>query len=520
MTTCAARITLAVLLIGFAPVPTLHGGEQPAGSKIHIAFTLDALNEWLGDVAKGKNGDVWTCELQLRKNHKPSDWIGYINCDSVRGSKARPVLVRRSSSESVVITADPSKHTWALLSVTDCAWVTFDGLRLADNQAKTHGWSVCGVKVGHSAPTRGRSTVPMPGIRLKNLEIDRIKAKFDPELTKAWKADCNANAHGILIESSLKDAPITDLAIEGCHVRECKLGCSEAISINGNIERFSITNCTLSGNDNIGVDAIGGEHAGAAGTSWDSARYGLIAHNLVTNCSSKGNGAYRNEDKRDEFVLCAGGIYVDGADKIVIAFNKVEACDHGIEIGCENEGEIANDITLSGNTILSSNVAGILLGANDDCDKKQGAVEGVVVLGNTVHGPETKNDGALLFQRVRYALIRGNEFRLPPKGKFLSHYLCQGPCHDIVVCSSNTVVYANRPTSALAQPPIYWERMSENQCREARVKCKYKSAGKLPKPRKPKGEKESLSSWEDLVKWLRGRGRGLRWNVPHRLDAR
>ena len=87
---------------------------------------------------------------------------------------------------------------------------------------------------------------------------------------------------------------VSDLLIDGNEVRDCVLGWSESVVVNGNVEDFVITNNVVHDNNNIGIDAIGfeGECMGCS-DALDRARDGLIAGNHVYNIDSAGNPAAR-----------------------------------------------------------------------------------------------------------------------------------------------------------------------------------------------------------------------------------
>lgn len=104
----------------------------------------------------------------------------------------------------------------------------------------------------------------------------------------------------------------------------CKLGQSEALVLNGNVDGFKVTNNTVHDNDNIGIDFIGYEGTAPAN---DNARNGICTGNRVYNISSKNNPHMLE--------MSAGGIYVDGGFNILIDSNIVKNADIGIEVATE-----------------------------------------------------------------------------------------------------------------------------------------------------------------------------------------
>jgi hypothetical protein len=82
-------------------------------------------------------------------------------------------------------------------------------------------------------------------------------------------------------------------------------GCSETMSLDGNVQYWTVSNNLIHDNNNIGIDAIGFEGV-SPNSSTDQARDGSIVGNTVYNITSYGNPAYGSQ-------YAADGIYVDGA---------------------------------------------------------------------------------------------------------------------------------------------------------------------------------------------------------------
>jgi hypothetical protein len=71
--------------------------------------------------------------------------------------------------------------------------------------------------------------------------------------------NCASNALGIAIYGTEAPASIDNLTISGNEVDHNKTGCSETVTLNGNVENFSVTGNLIHDNNNIGIDAIGFE---------------------------------------------------------------------------------------------------------------------------------------------------------------------------------------------------------------------------------------------------------------------
>jgi parallel beta helix pectate lyase-like protein len=180
----------------------------------------------------------------------------------------------------------------------------------------------------------------------------------------------NGNAHGIAFYGSAA-TPMTNIVVEGNEIRNCRLGQSEALVLNGNIDGFIVARNTVHDNDNIGIDFIGFEGTGPA--ALDQARNGICVDNVIYNNSSATNPTYGGERS-------AGGIYVDGGRDIVIERNKIDNCDIGIEVASEHLGKATSNITVRNNFISRGYLGNILMGGYA---ANRGDAYNVVVVNNT-----------------------------------------------------------------------------------------------------------------------------------------
>lgn len=180
------------------------------------------------------------------------------------------------------------------------------------------------------------------------------------------------NAHGIAFYGTAS-TPMTSLLVEGNEIRNCKLGQSESLVLNGNINGFTVDRNVVHDNDNIGIDFIGFEGTGPSGQ--DQARNGVCVGNTIYNISSATNPTYYGDRSAD-------GIYVDGGLNIVIERNQVDNCDIGVEVASEHGGKAASCITVRNNFISRSYQGNILMGGYD---ATRGDALNVVVVNNTTY---------------------------------------------------------------------------------------------------------------------------------------
>jgi hypothetical protein len=248
----------------------------------------------------------------------------------------------------------------ALVEVADSTAVTVRGLDLTAYRTATLDVTPVGIYVhGHDH-----------GVRITGNHVHHLGN------TNATLGSFDINAHGIAVYGDDPHASVSDLTIAGNRVDHLRLGASESVVVNGNVDHWVITRNTIHDNDNIGIDAIGYEETLTGAyryTDLNRARHGVISHNVVERIRSKGNPAYweGGSGANTEWCNCADGIYVDGGSHIRITGNRVVSDDIGIEVAAENARGEADHVRTDHNVISGSLYVGIATGGYcngaDDC---------------------------------------------------------------------------------------------------------------------------------------------------------
>jgi hypothetical protein len=238
----------------------------------------------------------------------------------------------------------------------------------------------------------------------------------------------NGNAHGIAFYGSAA-TPMTNIVVEGNEVRNCRLGQSEALVLNGNIDGFIVSRNIVHDNDNIGIDFIGFEGTGPA--AQDQARNGICVDNVVYNISSATNPTYGGERSAD-------GIYVDGGRDIVIERNKVDNCDIGIEVASEHLGKATSNITVRNNFISRGYLGNILMGGYA---ANRGDADNVVVVNNTTY---QGTNGEIELQYNCDAITIKNNILYARTGQ---SYISNGGGNNTNVLVENNVYFGASSTS-------------------------------------------------------------------------
>ncbi len=210
-------------------------------------------------------------------------------------------------------------------------------------------------------------------------------------------ASGGGDAMAISVYGSHATIPLSNIIIDNNHIYDCEPGHSEALTLNGNVDMFQVTNNRVHDVDNIGIDMIGGEGTSPTPAN-DAVRNGLCAENIVYNARSNYGGGY------------AAGIYVDGGRNIVVERNIVYQCDVGMEIGCENNGFISSGITVRNNLIYNNDKAGLGFGGYNF--PTTGKVTTSLFTNNTVFNNDVlaTGTGELWIQYAQNCTVKNNIF--------------------------------------------------------------------------------------------------------------
>jgi hypothetical protein len=187
---------------------------------------------------------------------------------------------------------------------------------------------------------------------------------------------------------------ISNLIIDGNTIYNCQPANSETVTLNGNVHDFEVANNYIHDVNNIGIDCIGGEHVSGDPTT-DFARNGVIRGNRVTRVHYTGTA-------RD-----GAGIFVDGAQNILVERNTTWRNDVGIEVNAVQSDGVARNVIVRDNNVFNNSGAGISIGASQQID---GTVRNCQVTNNTLfhNGLKSPQDGELRLQFGSGNVIENN----------------------------------------------------------------------------------------------------------------
>lgn len=199
---------------------------------------------------------------------------------------------------------------------------------------------------------------PSARVVITNNKITNIGYEYGTKYNKE-------QGHGINIWNYRTNDKISDITIVGNELSDLHLGKSEALTINGSVEKFRIEDNYFHSIDNIAIDIGGFQENCPKGDSptpcEEQASNGVIARNIVSDLVLGNPGQYEDKEKKIFGVFIAG-IYVDGGKDISIFGNQVFKFGIGISFGSEKIGKSVSGVKIFNNQIYDNIVAGIEIG--------------------------------------------------------------------------------------------------------------------------------------------------------------
>ncbi len=324
------------------------------------------------DAASGAKAAPWKTLQHACNALKPGD-----TAHVLAGTYTEKIRFRSSGKPGAPITLKADGP-----AVISGKGIDGENIVLIENQSHI---CLAGFEIRDHVRARDGSGVRVRGacahIEIRNCRIHEIRGK---------------DAMGITVYGT-EETPITDLIIDGNEIFNCDPARSEALTLNGNVMGFQVTNNYIHDVNNIGIDFIGGE-AWLGKNPGNVTRKGLCKGNRVERCRSGYEGGY------------AAGIYVDGGKDIVIEDNLVMECDLGIEVGAENKGTVTSGVIVRNNRIFRNDKAGLVFGG---FDTNAGRVRDCVFTGNICYQNDRhKKDqnGELWIQAASENKVTGNTF--------------------------------------------------------------------------------------------------------------
>ncbi len=290
---------------------------------------------------------------------------------NVSGTAEGGFITFRNYGSDTAILDGTGKTGDQLILIEDKSYLRFIGFELRNNLNQTFG---SGIWVKGSG---------------KYIELRQNKIH---DMRRTGTGDCMAiSVYGTAL------LPLSNIVIDSNVIYDCEPGYSEAVTLNGNVDTFRVSNNLVHDVNNIGIDMIGGENT-APSPAVDVVRNGICSGNTVYNAHSLYGGGY------------AAGIYVDGGMNIIVERNTSSSNDVGIEIGCENQGRITSGIIVRNNLVFDNEKRGIGVGGYNY--PSTGKVTTTSVLNNTCFNNDTygTDEGELTVEYTENCTFKNNIF--------------------------------------------------------------------------------------------------------------
>jgi hypothetical protein len=195
---------------------------------------------------------------------------------------------------------------------------------------------------------------------------------------------CNsANALALAIYGTQAPASISNITISGNELDHNTTGCSENMSLDGNVQFFAVTKNLVHDNNNIGIDNIGFEGV-SPNVSFDQARDGWDLQNTIFNITSVNNPVYHGQ-------LGANGQYCDGCTRVIIERSLIHDSDIPVEVASEHSGHVSSFVILRNNVIYHAPFVGISIGG---FSKSVGGTDNCTIVNNTLWADGTASGAA------------------------------------------------------------------------------------------------------------------------------
>ncbi len=278
---------------------------------------------------------------------------------NVSGTSTNRLTIRNYNSDVVIIDGTGISSQDEILNIHTKSYVTIQGLIFQNS-------------IGNNSMGIFTDGICSNLVFKRNI-IRQIYFSSNPNATISG----NTNAVPFLVWGTDANTPITNLTVDSNTIYNCRTGFSEALTLDGNVDTFTVKNNLVHDITNIGILAAG-NYGVCPNAANDQARNGIIKWNKTYNCISP--------------YATSGGIYVDGGRSVVIENNISYHNGWGIEVGCEILGKTTSDITVRNNILYNNTQSGFAFGGYD-YPATSGKIYNCNFSGNTIFLNDSTNSG-------------------------------------------------------------------------------------------------------------------------------
>ena len=342
------------------PINGIDSNTSGSQNSPHRTISNAFANMLNGDIINLRKGVYYESGLQWNKS----------------GTISHPSILQAFENEPVVIDGI-NTTSQILLFIGSKSNIIVRGIHFTNSK----GLNSYGIKIGGNS-----SNIEITKCVISNIDIDTLN--ITP----------STNALPIKVCANFPDL-ISNVKIIGNEVFNCKTGFSEGISVAGNVNGFEIIDNYVHDMSNIGIVAAGKYNNDCQGF----AQNGRISENRVERCIFP---TLVNSS--------ASGIYIDGAENVIVEKNLVSECQVGIQIGCENAGQIAQFDTVRNNLVFHNIRWGLGIGGTFGTVKNSAILNNTSISNNQLTFFDTNgvlrcgNFGEILLKKVENSVIANN----------------------------------------------------------------------------------------------------------------
>lgn len=294
--------------------------------------------------------------------HKPAGSGLFIG--SNRGVNGQWFTIKNYPGESPVVDgSDITQKFAALLSISDAKYIRIEGLKwtkMTNDSALQNSAPSVGVKdTRFGILVSGKSS----NIVIKKNEI--YDMAWTRNLTKQKTPAATDNLNPLIILGST-DTAVRNVIIDSNQVYNNVPGYSEAVTVNGNVDSFAVTNNEVHDNANIGIVAAGHYQ-------WivDDPGFSVTApNNYSRNGYIRGNTTYKNISP----IAISAGIYLDGSSNVTVDDNESYKNGVGLSVGNEQSNSTSGGHLIQNNVFRDNLGAGMYYGSTNSTSMVQNCV--------------------------------------------------------------------------------------------------------------------------------------------------
>ncbi|MEM6964466.1 MAG: 3-coathanger stack domain-containing protein [Bacteroidota bacterium] len=296
---------------------------------------------------------------------------------NVTGSSGNFITFKSYNSEQVYIDGGSTNTQTELLVINNKSYIRISNLHFRNAMGNYSS----GIYIANGSHH----------IEILDNKISHINFSTDPNAA----VSSFTNSYPFIVYNQNPTNACHHILVKGNEIADCRTGFSEALTLNGNVDGFEVSNNKVHDITNIGIDLAGG-YGTSPNPLNDMARNGIVKENEVYNCVS----AY----------AVSAGIYVDGGQDIIVERNICHHNGRGFEVGCEELNHETKNIIVRDNISYLNKEAGIGIGGYNY--PSTGKVTNSQILNNTFYHNNTSNifDGELLIEYTENCTVKNNIF--------------------------------------------------------------------------------------------------------------